>query len=74
MIIIPGPASIKLGTRIATELGTQPFYVDHRLFPDGESYIRVDAPVEGEKVVIVQTTAPEPDRKLIQLFFMAKTS
>lgn len=74
MIIIPGPASRDLGERVASEMGAEAHAIDHRIFPDGESYIRLTAPVEGETVAIVQTTAPDPDRKLMNLFLMARTA
>jgi ribose-phosphate pyrophosphokinase len=74
MIVIPGPSSLGLGWRIAERLGVEPTPVEHRVFPDGESYIKLTKPVEGEKVVIVQTTAPNPDTRLMQLLLMAKTA
>ncbi len=74
MIVIPGPSSLGLGWRIAEALGVEPHPVEHRIFPDGESYIRLTKPVAGEKVVIIQTTAPSPDSKLMQLLLMAKTA
>ena len=74
MIVIPGPASRELGEKIARELGVEAHPVDHRVFPDGESYIRLTAPVEGETAVIVQTTSPPQDTRLIQFFLMASTS
>jgi len=74
MIIIPGPASRGLGERIAAELGVDAHPVEHRVFPDGESYIRLTAPVEGEAAVIVQTTSPPQDARLMQLFMMAATA
>ncbi|MGD0803348.1 MAG: ribose-phosphate diphosphokinase [Candidatus Bathyarchaeia archaeon] len=74
MIVIPGPSSLGLGWRIAELLGVEPQPVEHRVFPDGESYIRLTKPVSGERVVIVQTTAPNPDSKLMQLFLMARTA
>ncbi len=74
MIIIPGPASPELGKAIADLLGLEANPVDYRLFPDGESYLRLTINVKDEIVVIVQTTAPEPDRKLVQLLIMAKTA
>jgi ribose-phosphate pyrophosphokinase len=73
MIIIPGPASPKLGTKLSRSLGIEAQPTDHRLFPDGESYIRITADVRDEDVVLVQTTAPEPDRKLMQLLITAAT-
>ncbi len=74
MIIISGPASRKLGERIASSLGVDAHPVDHRVFPDGESYIRLTTPVEGETVVIVQTTSPPQDTRLMQLFMMTSTA
>jgi ribose-phosphate pyrophosphokinase len=74
MIVIPGPSSLGLGWRIAECLGVEPQPVEHRVFPDGESYIRLTKPVSGERVAIVQTTAPDPDSKLMQLLLMARTA
>ena len=74
MIIIPGPASVVLGEAIAKELGFEATLLNHRLFPDGETYIRFPEPIQGETVVLVQTTAPNPDRKLMQLLFMVRTA
>jgi ribose-phosphate pyrophosphokinase len=74
MIIIPGPASTVLGEAIAKELGVEATLLNHRLFPDGETYIRFPEAIQGKTVVLVQTTAPNPDRKLMQLLFMARTA
>ena len=74
MIIIPGPASVVLGEAIAKELGFEATLLNHRLFPDGETYIRFPEPIQGKTVVLVQTTAPNPDRKLMQLLFMVRTA
>ena len=60
-----------IGGRIAAQLSATAVPVDHRTFPDGESYIRLNSDVKGEDVAIVQTTAPDPDRKLMQLLLMA---
>jgi len=74
MIVIPGPTSLGLGWRIAFELGVEPQPVEHKVFPDGESYIKLTKPVQGESVAIVQTTSPNPDTRLMQLLFMAQTA
>jgi ribose-phosphate pyrophosphokinase len=74
MFIVPGPASIELGERVASLLGLKPKPVDHRIFPDGESYIRLTSNVRDDTVVIVQTTAPDQDRRLIQLIMMTSTA
>jgi ribose-phosphate pyrophosphokinase len=73
MMLILGPASEQLGEKIAENLCSEVHRVDHRLFPDGESYIRLKPTVKNKKVVLVQTTAPYQDSKLMQLLMMAKT-
>jgi ribose-phosphate pyrophosphokinase len=74
MIIIPGPASERLGGKIAEYLNISSYPVEHRIFPDGESYIRFTVDNASQECIIVQTTAPEPDRKIMQLLMMVKTA
>ncbi len=70
MKILPGPASKELGEKIAKLLGLEPIPVFFKFFPDGESYVRLEGTVEGETTVIVQTTSPPQDQRLIQLALM----
>ncbi|MEM0096383.1 MAG: ribose-phosphate diphosphokinase [Candidatus Bathyarchaeia archaeon] len=70
MKILPGPASKELGERIASFLGVEPTPVFFKAFPDGESYVRIEGLVGGETAVIVQTTSPPQDQRLIQLALM----
>ena len=74
MKLIPGPTSIKLGERIAENLELTPCDIKHRIFPDGESYIKLPKNLKGETVAIVQSTSPNPDKSLLQLFFMVSTA
>jgi len=75
MKIIPGPASTELGERIAEVLNAEVVPVFFKTFPDGESYIRFDAEsLQDEDVVIVQTTSPPQDQRLIQLLLMADSA
>jgi len=71
MIIIPGPASQELGKNIAKQLKARISSIEFTRFPDGESRIRFECSVEGDDVVIVQTTGPPQNENLIQLFLMA---
>jgi ribose-phosphate pyrophosphokinase len=72
MKIIPGPASKKLGESIAETLNVEAVPVFFKTFPDGESYIRFSTDsLQDEDVVIVQTTSPPQDQRLIQLLLMA---
>jgi ribose-phosphate pyrophosphokinase len=70
--ILLGPASEELGQKIAKYLSIPPTPVFHKTFPDGESYIRFETTsLRNEDVVIVQTTSPPQDQRLIQLMLMA---
>ncbi|MEM3090538.1 MAG: ribose-phosphate diphosphokinase [Candidatus Bathyarchaeia archaeon] len=71
MKILPGPASKELGEKIANVLGIEPTPVFFKAFPDGESYVRLEGAIEGETAVIVQTTSPPQDSRLIQLALIA---
>jgi len=67
LLVVPGPASRELGLRVAELLGCETVPLDFKVFPDGESYLRFRRKVEGEDLLIVQTTAPPQDSNLIRL-------
>jgi ribose-phosphate pyrophosphokinase len=70
--VISGPASKELAEKISTLTGYPNVPVAAKVFPDGESYVRLDGSVQGEDVAIVQTTCPPmQDGRLMQLAFMA---
>jgi ribose-phosphate pyrophosphokinase len=71
MLVIPGPAGLDLGKRVAKLLNVRTVNVIFKRFPDGESYIRVEDELKGEEVAIVQTTSPPQDTNLFQLFLIA---
>ena len=71
MKIIAGPASQDLAQKISQLTGYETIPVVHRVFPDGESYIRLEGSVQDEHVAIVQTTSAPQDSRLMQLAFMA---
>lgn len=74
MIILPGPASQNLANRLASELKARFIPVVFKKFPDGESYVRIDSDVQGEDVVVVQTTSPPQDERMMQLFLTASAA
>ena len=74
MIILPGPASPDLAKRLATELKAKLAPVFYKKFPDGESYFRIEGDVQGKDVVIVQTTNPPQDERMMQLFLLASAA
>jgi ribose-phosphate pyrophosphokinase len=71
MKIILGPSSKQLGEKVAELLSVETVPVAFKTFPDGESYIRLEGEVRNEEVVIVQTTSPPQDSRLIQLALIA---
>jgi ribose-phosphate pyrophosphokinase len=72
MKVICGPASKALAEGVSALTGFGCVSVASKVFPDGESYVRLEGSVQGEEVAIVQTTCPPlQDGKLFQLAFMA---
>ncbi|MEM3457874.1 MAG: ribose-phosphate diphosphokinase [Candidatus Bathyarchaeia archaeon] len=67
MKIIPGPASRELGEKIAKLLDAETAPLVSKTYPDGESYVRLEGSVKNEEAVIIQTTSPPQDTRLIQL-------
>jgi ribose-phosphate pyrophosphokinase len=45
--------------------------VDAKVFPDGESRIRITTQVRNKPVILVQSTYPPVDQHLVQLLFLA---
>jgi len=74
MKIIIGPASIELGEKVAKQANFDMVPVASRIFPDGESYVRLEGDVEGEHAIIIQTTCASQDSHLMQLAFMAASA
>ncbi len=69
MHVIGGTASTALAERISRELGNAPFGIPFmKRFPDGELYVRVGGRLEGDDVVIVQSTRTDQD--LIELMLL----
>jgi ribose-phosphate pyrophosphokinase len=72
MKIICGPASRELAEKVAALTGFANIPVAFKVFPDGESYVRLEGFVQNDDVAIVQTTCPPgQDGRLFQLAFMA---
>lgn len=71
MIIVPGPASESLGIKVAASMNAETVHVISKVFPDGESYIRLTGKVQGEDVAVIQTAAPHQNTCLFQLLQIA---
>jgi ribose-phosphate pyrophosphokinase len=68
MIVVSGSASQSLSKLLAAELGCGLANTESRRFPDQECYVRIHEELNGEEVVVVQTTYP--DEKIIELFLL----
>ncbi len=74
MKIILGPASQELGEEVSRLSGYEKVNVALRIFPDGESYVRLEGNVENQHVAIIQTTCAPQDTRLMQLAFIASAA
>src|SRR5262249_117956 len=71
VIAVPGcePHADRIQARIDSDRGP----IELRRFPDGEIYVRIDAPVAGRDVVLV-CGLDKPGDKILPLLFLAATA
>jgi ribose-phosphate pyrophosphokinase len=70
LLIVGGPASPVLARRVADAMETSIMQLEHKVFPDGETYIRFPASVAGEQVAVIQSCYPPQNKNLIDLLFI----
>jgi len=72
LIVIGGPASNNLEQKIAKLLQVPSLKVYHKVFPDNESYIRLDKAdiVSNQDVIIVQSLYPPQDKHFVELLLL----
>ena len=68
--VIAMPGNERLTDELAADLGLERGVATARRFPDGESHVRVETPVDGRHTLIV-CTLDRPDDKLIALMLLA---
>lgn len=68
MFIVGGSASQLLSKELAKCLKANLAKVETKRFPDDECYVRIDDDLNGEDVMLVQTTWP--DRNIVELFLL----
>jgi ribose-phosphate pyrophosphokinase len=66
-IIFSGRANVALATSVAVEMGARLGACSVERFPDGELSVRLDEPVRGREVFIIQPTSPPVNDHLIEL-------
>lgn len=70
-IIFAGTANPELAEAIAAGLGVRPGACSVERFPDGEVSVRLDEPVRGREVFVVQPTGPPVNDHLVELLAFA---
>lgn len=74
LVLVPGPASPQLAQRLAETCNYATAKVSYRVFPDGESYIRVESNLRGETAVVVQSCSPPQDKRIMELLQLIDAS
>ena len=74
MLVIGGPASNGREDSIGKSLHARSVKAVSKLFPDGESYVKMPEGIEGEDVVLVQSTYSPQDKHIMELLLMADTA
>ncbi len=69
-LLLPLPGNEGAAEGIAARVDGECGRLTVRRFPDGESYVRLDAAVDGRSIVLV-CTLDRPDQKLLPLLFAA---
>ncbi len=72
-VILALPDNEQIADRLASRLGIEVGEITMRRFPDEETYVRIDAPVSGNEVILV-CTLHRPDDKILPLLFLAATA
>jgi ribose-phosphate pyrophosphokinase len=69
--IFTGTANNRLAASVAREVGVGLGVCAVERFPDGEISVRLDEPVRGREVFILQPTSPPVDKHLVELLAFA---
>src|SRR2546421_10984866 len=70
-VIFAGTADEELAANVARELGVPLGACEVERFPDGETSVRLDGPVRGREVFLVQPTSPPVNDHLVVLLAFA---
>jgi len=69
-MIVAGPASTHLAKKVASLSGLKNIELEHKLFPDGESYFRVRSQIDKDHIFVFQGTHPPQNSNLLQLMLI----
>lgn len=68
--LLIGPSSKILGGKISELMGIEKVNLTYKIFPDGESYVRIEGVEKGDLVILVQSLSPPQDKNLFVLLQM----
>jgi len=74
VILAVGPASRYLIEKLPKIKDLRIMEIEHKIFPDGESYLRFPEEVSGEDLIVLQGTHPPQDRHLIQAILIGENA
>ncbi len=72
-LLLPIPGNERLADELAGVLGAEVGRATVRRFPDGETYVRIETPVDGRDVALI-CTMHRPDDKVLPLLFLEATA
>ena len=70
MIILGGNSCEKLTNKVSANLGLGLTLPVIKRFPDGEKYVRIEADVYGEEVILIQSITSPHDENLVELLML----
>mgnify|MGYP001772526836 CR=1 FL=1 len=73
MIIVGGTATNGIDEKVAELLNLKLVKVEHKVFPDGESYIRIPEQINEKEVTVIQSLYPPQDKHIIDLLLILET-
>ncbi|MCI4439153.1 ribose-phosphate diphosphokinase [archaeon] len=68
--LLIGPSSNILGNRISELMGIEKVNLTYKIFPDGESYVKVEGVEKEDLIMLVHSLSPPQDRNLFVLLQM----
>lgn len=71
-LVVSLPGEMELGGALAERIGGDLAKTHIRSFPDDETYVRLESPIEGRDVVVA-STLDRPNTKFLPLVFLAET-
>ena len=69
-MIVVGPGSEKIGSSVIDILGVEKVLVNYKTFPDGEAYLCLYNDIKSNDAVIIHSTGPPQNDRLIQLVLL----